>query len=401
MTWPALLRNFLENWWDARAFSVTRSLSLHSQFLNQQLAAIKIGAIISVREKRSAWSTINTMKRKRIEQRPGFTLVELLVVIAIIGILIGMLLPAVQQVREAARRIACKNNIRQLALAMHNYEGAFGQFPTGYSYISGTNYAAQTGSSVPGESGLANHLGQAWGAHLLPFIEQGNLHEQIDFRLPGFDPSNLLARETQIETFLCPTDTWSPDNFVVRKETVTPIERYSAASYCANWGPASGVIETPSDSSDDRNLDATPDASEGPFFRNSKTRFGDIADGTSSTMAIGERTNGPILDQDGNPIGTPPHPNFENVWFAAIRDIDAPDDDHGHMVLYDAEYGPNQARGEGTGADRGISAPHGGLAQFGFLDGSVHTFSETIDIAVYRALASIRGGEVVGDDFSN
>ena len=76
-----------------------------------------------------------------------------------------------------------------------------------------------------------------------------------------------------------------------------------------------------------------------------------------------------------------------------------PDDDHGHMVLFDAEYGPNQAKGSGTGADRGISAPHSGLAQFAFLDGSVHTISEHIDIATYRALASIRGREVIGDDY--
>ena len=77
------------------------------------------------------------------------------------------------------------------------------------------------------------------------------------------------------------------------------------------------------------NLDATPDNSSGPFYRNSRTRFGDISDGTSNSLAVGERTNGPILDLDGNPIGVAPHPNFENVWFAAIRDIEVPDDDHG------------------------------------------------------------------------
>ena len=143
------------------------------------------------------------------------------------------------------------------------------------------------------------------------------------------------------------------------------------------------------------NLDATPERGDGPFSRNSRTRHGNITDGTSSTIALGERTNGPILDTDGNPIGVPPHPNFENVWFAAIRDIDTPDDDHGHMVLFDAQFGPNQARG--AGADRGVSAPHAGLAQFAFLDGSVHTISEDIAIETYRALSSMNGGEVVGE----
>ena len=325
----------------------------------------------------------------------GFTLVELLVVIAIIGILIGLLLPAVQSVREAARRTVCKNNLLQLALALHNYESALMHFPPGYAYVLGAEYAAETG--YPVSSGDANHLGQAWGAFILPQIEQGNLYKQIDFTLPVFDVTNLLARETHINIFICPTDNWSQQNYVVRDESVDPVERYAAASYCANWGPATGVVETPGDETDDWNLDATPDDSEGPFFRNSKTRFGHITDGTSNTIALGERTNGPILGLDGQPIGVPPHPNFENVWFAATRDIDVPDDDHGHMVLFDAEYGPNQARGEGTGADRGVSAPHDGLAQFAFLDGSVHTISSDISIETYRALCSMRGGEVIGD----
>ena len=328
--------------------------------------------------------------------RKAFTLVELLVVIAIIGILIGMLLPAVQQVREAARQTQCKNNLRQLGLAIHNYESSFNEFPPGYSHITGSDFAAQTGFPVSSGFDSANHLGQAWGAFILPQIEQDNLHDLIDFSLPGFDVANLDARERQIPVFLCPTDIWSQGNFVVRDETATPVERYSAASYCANWGPASGVADTPGNTSDDLNLDATPDQSQGPFFRNSKTRFADVRDGASNTFALGERTNGPILDSSGNPIGVPPHPNFENVWFGAIRDIGAPTDDHGHMVLSDAEYVPNQI-GVVSGADRGVSAPHAGLAQFAFLDGSVHTVNENINLGTYRALSSMRGGEVIGD----
>ena len=117
--------------------------------------------------------------RKNISFRTaGFTLVELLVVIAIIGILIGMLLPAVQQVREAARRTACKNNLRQLSLAMHNYESGLMQFPPGYAYISGADYAS---TGFPIGDPLANHLGQAWGAYILPQIEQGNIHKPVSY----------------------------------------------------------------------------------------------------------------------------------------------------------------------------------------------------------------------------
>ena len=333
--------------------------------------------------------------------RNGFTLVELLVVIAIIGILVGMLFPAIQAVREAARRTACKNNLRQLGLAIHNHESALSRFPAGYQYIRGDVYGAQTGYPIAPGFEDANYLGHAWGALMLSYIEQENLRNEIRFDLPVFDATNLAAREFQLRVFLCPTDSWSPNNFVIRDDSVSPVERYAAASYCANWGPASGVVETPSDPSDDINLDATPDQSQGPFFRNSRTGFQDVRDGTSSTIAIGERTNGPILDINGNPIGSYPHPNFENVWFAAAREITQPDDDHGHMVLFDAEYAPNRARGDGTGADRGVSAPHSGIAQFAYLDGSVHTISDTIDIQVYRALASIRGGEVVNPDDVN
>ncbi|MEM7784138.1 MAG: DUF1559 domain-containing protein [Planctomycetota bacterium] len=323
--------------------------------------------------------------------RTAFTLVELLVVIAIIGILIGMLLPAVQQVREAARRTTCKNNMRQLAIGIHNYESTFSRFPSGYAYIPGSEYS---GAGYPA-SGFetANHLGHAWGAFILAYIEQQNLRDLTKFKLPVFDPIHQQVRETHLPVFICPTDPWSSGNFVIRDESSSPVEKYAAASYCANWGPAFGVEATPGDASDDHNLDATPDDSEGPFFRNSRITFGHVVDGTSSTIGLGERTNGPILDTDGRPIGTEPHPNFENAWFAAVRDIDAPDDDHGHMVLFDAEYGPNQARGDGTGADRGVSAPHAGIAQFTFLDGSVHAINENVSIDVYRALCSIRGGE--------
>ena len=330
-------------------------------------------------------------------KQAGFTLIELLVVIAIIGILLALTLPAVQMVREAARRTSCKNNMRQLGLALHNYESARKQFPPGYAYSLGSDYASQTG--YPVSSGLtdANYLGHGWGAFILPFVEQQNLSNLVDDQLPVFDPANQVARETEVTVFLCPSDPFSQGNFVVRDETSNPVEQYAAASYCANWGPASGVLETPGNTGDDINLDATPDQSTGPFYRNSKTRFRDITDGTSSTLAIGERHNGPIVDSAGNPIGVAPHSNFENAWFAAVRDIDSPDDDHGHMVLFDTEFPPNNPPISGVGADRGVAAPHSGLAQFVFMDGSVHTISETIDSIVYRSLSSIRGGEIIGE----
>ena len=137
----------------------------------------------------------------------------------------------------------------------------------------------------------------------------------------------------------------------------------SGFSYAANWGPASGYVDSPVNDVDDINLDAAHDQSSGPFFRNSRSRFRDILDDTATTIALGERTNGPILDDNGLPIGLPSHPNFETAWFDAVRDNEELTDGHGHMVLFDAEFGPNQSKNGNTGLERGVTALDG-LAQF-------------------------------------
>ncbi|MBA4029871.1 MAG: hypothetical protein C0478_03000 [Planctomyces sp.] len=211
----------------------------------------------------------------------GFTLIELLVVIAIIAVLIALLLPAVQQAREAARRSACKNNLKQMALALHNYESTHGVLPPGYLH-----------KFDPAGSG-ANHMGFGWGLMVLPQLEQASLYNRFDFNRPGFSAANLPAREFSLPVFLCPSDPYSQAHYVVRDDASSPVEQYAGGSYAANWGPSTASS----------NLDDTPTESQGVFYRNSNSRFRDISDGLSNTLAIGERTNGPIRTLMGQSFG--------------------------------------------------------------------------------------------------
>ena len=309
---------------------------------------------------------MNTDQRK---PRRGFTIIELLVVIAIIAVLIALLLPAVQQAREAARRSACKNNLKQLALALHNYESTYLVYPPGYIHKFGPAGAMQP----------ANHAGMAWGSMILPQLEQAALFDQFDSKIPVWDVANLTPREEHLSVFLCPSDPYSENAHVVRDDSTTPVERYAAASYAANWGPSDATV----------NLDDTPLRSQGVFYRNSSTRVRDIRDGLSNTLALGERTNGPI------PGGTSGggHAFFETAWSAAVRDVDDLPDDHGHMVLFETQFRPNQPGGD----DKGLSAPHEGIGQFALCDGSVRAISENIDAGTYNALGTRAGNEVVGE----
>lgn len=307
--------------------------------------------------------------RTRTRRQRGFTLIEVLVVIAVIAIVIALLLPAIQQARDAARRAVCKSNLKQIALALHNYETMHGTFPPGYIHKFGSPGSA----SEP-----ANHAGLAWGAMLLPQLEQAALYEELNPDVPVWNTVNLKARETHLPVFLCPSDSWSENQFVVRDDSVTPIERYATASYAANWGPSNATV----------NLDDTPLQSQGVFYRNSCTRVRDITDGLSNTLAIGERTNGPL---PGVTAGG--HSYFETAWPAAVREVTDFPDDHGHMVLFETQFRPNQAGGD----DKGLSAPHVGLCQFALTDGSVRAISENIDANVYNALGTRAGSEVVGE----
>ena len=151
--------------------------------------------------------------------RDGFTLVELLVVIAIIGILIGMLLPAVQAVREAARRTACKNQLKQMGLGCLNYESAFSRLPPG-----------QENTVTVGQDGGSN--GWGWRTVIMPFMEQGNLESQFNTDLNMIDPVNIGLLRTVVPTFLCPSDPELNDELIVETQAL----QYSRSNYVGNAG---------------------------------------------------------------------------------------------------------------------------------------------------------------------
>ena len=299
-------------------------------------------------------------------KRPAFTLVELLVVIAIIGILVALLLPAIQSARESARRTTCKNNLRQVAVGMHNYESAYQKLPAGYEYL-------------PGPEG--NARGYSWSAWLLPFMEHSSVYKQIDLSRPIYDDANRVVREQHLSILLCPSDDVSPRDYVEMGD-----ERYAMACYVANFG-------TPDlDEDQDQSRGVTNplgpfDGDWGPFYRNSETTLRRISDGLSNTLMVGERQNGPFRVEGVHG----PHFEYETTWIGAVRDIDDPMDDHGHMVLFQTGNTPN-AR---TSDDRDVSAPHAGVAQFLMCDGSVHTVSEGIDLDVYRALGTMNQSETI------
>ncbi len=223
------------------------------------------------------------MARIRSLTRAGFTLIELLVVIAIIAILIALLVPAVQKVREAAGRTQCANNLKQIGLACHMYHDTCKVLPPGY--LATAVYPDTT-------------PGWGWGAFLLPFLEQGNVYRQINFQQPV---QNQPVIATMLPIFLCPSDTPSSSPFTIVDATMNPLAGAAPSSYAATVG--------------DHFIEVDDPVGNGIFYRNSKTRLVDITDGTSNTVMIGDRawsqTKGIWA---GAPNGAIVQPGAQNVW---------------------------------------------------------------------------------------
>ena len=314
-------------------------------------------------------------------RRQGFTLVELLVVIAIIGILIGMLLPAVQQVREAARRIQCGNQMRQLSLAMHNFESAFRHFPSGVktAEITGTGIRDQSFDDVRERPGLN------WHACVLPYVEQAPLFERVNditnnLTNPSAAYSDKDIAMTVIPNLICPSCPMGDLNDV-RPDAWEEGEDAAKSNYVGIWGTE---VNGNSDYNQLADNEMIYDAStySGILFLNSEVTFGEIQDGTSNTFVITER--------DGASIGV--NTRAAATW-CGVRNAQWGNQCLG-PVSRQLNYVINTVEDNRAAQWNAISSQHPGGANFGRADGSVEYVIDTIDGFVYEEYGTKAGGEV-------
>jgi prepilin-type N-terminal cleavage/methylation domain-containing protein/prepilin-type processing-associated H-X9-DG protein len=292
--------------------------------------------------------------------RRAFTLIELLVVIAIIALLIGLLLPAVQKVREAAARMQCSNNLKQLGLACHNFHDTNGALPPGY-----------TATAAYPDTGP----GWGWATYLLPYIEQDTLYKQLDLSQPV---QSQPAIQTLVKTFFCPSDPVPPLPFTVVDATLNPVCIAAPSSYAATVG--------------DDSSEADALTGNGVFYRNSRTKFTDITDGTSNTVFIGDRA---WADTKGIWAGAPGgaicQPGGLNPWQSTTAS--AP-------VLVLAHNNWINIKTDADGGLDDFSSKHTNGVNLLFGDGSVHFFrSITVDGPQRRAfwaMGTRAGGEALG-----
>jgi prepilin-type N-terminal cleavage/methylation domain-containing protein/prepilin-type processing-associated H-X9-DG protein len=318
-------------------------------------------------------------------RRSAFTLIELLVVMAIISILIGLLLPAVQKVREAAARMKCTNNLKQIGLALHNHHDSLGSFPASRNYPSSFSYSAHS--------------------RLLPFIEQDNIYKTINFSAPYADPSNAFSRSAQVSIFLCPSDSQSR----------IPAG-WAGTNYRANEGTSLvfGYGE-----SDPEGVNVAMPPPNGVFFANSRIRFADITDGTSNTAAfsehlIGDFTNGFASEKtDTFAPGTYPSTpdqaiidcnaiDWTNLAFQGNSNIGAPWLRGYHSTTSYWHSAPPGSRSCMFPPQRIMTTAnsnHTNGVNVLLCDGSVHFVTYSISLNTWRAMGTRDGGEVLGSDF--
>jgi prepilin-type N-terminal cleavage/methylation domain-containing protein/prepilin-type processing-associated H-X9-DG protein len=314
--------------------------------------------------------------RNQPREPNGFTLIELLVVISIIGVLIALLLPAVQSAREAARRSQCANNLKQMGIALTAYQTGRQVYPAGYY-----SAVAPGGASHPNDTDLGP--GWAWGSMILNQMDQGPLYNATNFSFPVTMPPNLTSANVMLATYICPSD--SPELTVpILDQSGNTLGTAAASNYVAMFG--SGEIA------------ANPDKGNGLFFRNSAVFVRDMLDGASTTILVGERSqnisyatwtcrvpNAWLFPTPSGPGGT-------------LVAANTPTEPGAGMVLGVAGIVPPRTPNMVAAHVSDFWSRHSGGAQFVFADGSVHFLKSGIAPKVFQALATRRGKEVVSND---
>lgn len=299
-------------------------------------------------------------------KRRAFTLIELLVVISIIGLLIALLLPAVQAARETARRAQCVNNLKQVGLALQNYHGSVQVFSPGYV----SSFDASGNDTGPG---------WGWAAMILPQMEQRPLFDAINCNTPIEAPSNQTSRLALIATFLCPSDPATPSWLTTMRDasgvSTRSICHVATANYVGVYGTSDPGID-----------------GDGAFFRNSNIGLRDLTDGTSQTIVAGERSQ-----------------NFgQSTWVGAVTEAGLFPVDNDGIGYPRAEGAPGMVLGH-AGGRFGPGNPgsevnqfysrHAGGVNFLFADGHVLFLKTTLSNAMFRALATRAGSETISGDF--
>ena len=325
-----------------------------------------------------------------IRRRPGFTMIELVVVVAIIAVLISLLLPAVQSAREAARRVQCTNNLLQLGIALQSYESVHKVLPPGV--VDRTGPVVETPTSYQ----------FSWITQILPFLEQKNVGNHLDFRAGVYHVNNLTVRTVSMNTLLCPSQNFSRNSF----------QNFAAGAVGSQSGNLTGAAIT-NYAACHHDAEAPIDVkNNGVFFLNSHVRSEEIEDGLSHTIFLGEK-NPPgdelgwasgtraTLRNAGTPINrTSLDPNDLNAFLAGFAqgpakdDLDAPTDPGGPPPALPRQP-PPALEPIPVG---GFGSPHPGGSNFLFGDGSVHFVRLNINEQVYRRLGNRADGEPIGDD---